>query len=63
MHRDLLRRAGIEGFTVYVSEWWHFDYRDGGEDAILNVPSKARLGPRVPGVHDEALNEFWRIPL
>lgn len=28
-HRDRLRRAmEAEGFSVYESEWWHFDYRD-----------------------------------
>ena len=38
-HRDLLRRAmESEGFTVYESEWWHFDYKDWREYGILNVP-------------------------
>jgi len=38
-HRDLLRRAmESEGFTVYESEWWHFDYKDWPEYPILNVP-------------------------
>ena len=38
-HRDLLRRAmESEGFTVYESEWWHFDYKDWHEYPILNVP-------------------------
>jgi D-alanyl-D-alanine dipeptidase len=38
-HRDLLRRAmESEGFTVYESEWWHFDYKDWKEYAIQNVP-------------------------
>jgi D-alanyl-D-alanine dipeptidase len=38
-HRDLLRRAmESEGFTVYESEWWHFDYKDCKEYAIANVP-------------------------
>jgi D-alanyl-D-alanine dipeptidase len=28
-HRDLLRAAmEAEGFTVYETEWWHFDYKD-----------------------------------
>jgi len=37
--RDLLRRAmESEGFTVYESEWWHFDYKDWREYGILNVP-------------------------
>jgi D-alanyl-D-alanine dipeptidase len=38
-HRDLLRWAmESEGFTVYEHEWWHFDYKDWREYAILNVP-------------------------
>lgn len=38
-HRDLLRRAmESEGFTVYESEWWHFDYKDWKEYAIQNIP-------------------------
>jgi len=37
--RDLLRR-GMEKqrFTVFPSEWWHFDYRDWRSYAIQNVP-------------------------
>ena len=36
--RDLLRSAmEREGFTVFESEWWHFDYRDWREYPILNV--------------------------
>jgi len=38
-HRDLLRWAmESEGFTVFESEWWHFDYKDWREYAIANVP-------------------------
>jgi D-alanyl-D-alanine dipeptidase len=38
-HRDLLRGAmESEGFSVYESEWWHFDYKDWKEYPILNVP-------------------------
>jgi D-alanyl-D-alanine dipeptidase len=38
-HRDLLRWAmESEGFTVYDSEWWHFDFKDWREYAIGNVP-------------------------
>jgi D-alanyl-D-alanine dipeptidase len=38
-HRDLLRRAmESEGFAVYESEWWHFDYKDWHEYGILNIP-------------------------
>lgn len=37
--RDLLRRAmEAEGFTVYKSEWWHFDYRDWRHYRIENLP-------------------------
>ncbi len=35
--RDLLRRAmEHEGFSVYGSEWWHFDYKDWPRYAIGN---------------------------
>jgi D-alanyl-D-alanine dipeptidase len=38
-HRDLLRAAmEHEGFTVYSSEWWHFDYKDWKEYPILDIP-------------------------
>ena len=38
-HRDLLRREmEKQGFTVYPSEWWHFDYQDWNEYAIQNIP-------------------------
>jgi D-alanyl-D-alanine dipeptidase len=38
-HRDLLRWAmEAEGFTVFESEWWHFDYKDWREYAISNTP-------------------------
>ncbi|MBS1855897.1 MAG: M15 family metallopeptidase [Acidobacteria bacterium] len=37
--RDLLRRVmEAEGFSVYESEWWHFDYRDWREYGIGNQP-------------------------
>jgi zinc D-Ala-D-Ala dipeptidase len=36
--RDLLRSAmEQEGFAVFESEWWHFDYRDWREYPILNL--------------------------
>jgi D-alanyl-D-alanine dipeptidase len=52
-HRDLLRRAmESEGFTVYASEWWHFDYKDWREYPILNVPfEKLGSGLESPAVH------------
>jgi D-alanyl-D-alanine dipeptidase len=38
-HRELLRSTmESEGFSVYDSEWWHFDYKDWREYAIGNVP-------------------------
>jgi CubicO group peptidase (beta-lactamase class C family)/D-alanyl-D-alanine dipeptidase len=38
-HRDLLRRTmEAEGFTVYESEWWHFDFRDWRQYPIVNRP-------------------------
>lgn len=37
--RDLLRRAmEAEGFTVFESEWWHFDYKDWPHYRIGNTP-------------------------
>jgi D-alanyl-D-alanine dipeptidase len=37
--RDLLRSAmEKQGFTVYETEWWHFDYRDWPKYGIQNVP-------------------------
>jgi D-alanyl-D-alanine dipeptidase len=37
-HRDLLcRTMASEGFTVNEDEWWHFDYKDWKQYAILNV--------------------------
>ena len=40
--RDLLRRAmEKQGFTVFASEWWHFDYRDWRAYGIQNVPFEA----------------------
>jgi len=36
--RDLLRTAmEKQGFTVFQSEWWHFDYRDWRQYGIQNV--------------------------
>jgi len=40
--RDLLRSAmEREGFTVFESEWWHFDHRDWRAYPILNVGFEA----------------------
>ncbi|HEX2140560.1 MAG TPA: M15 family metallopeptidase [Woeseiaceae bacterium] len=36
--RDLLRRLmEAQGFTVYESEWWHFDHEDWREYPVLNL--------------------------
>jgi D-alanyl-D-alanine dipeptidase len=41
-HRDRLRAAmAAEGFTVHPREWWHYDYRDWPEYAVLDVPFAA----------------------
>jgi zinc D-Ala-D-Ala dipeptidase len=38
-HRELLRKTmEAEGFTVYDTEWWHFDYKDWRKYPIMNVP-------------------------
>ena len=38
-HRQVLRAAmEAEGFTVFDTEWWHFDYRDWPRYAIQNIP-------------------------
>jgi zinc D-Ala-D-Ala dipeptidase len=37
--RDVLRAAmEAEGFAVYKSEWWHFDYRNWKEYPLLDIP-------------------------
>jgi D-alanyl-D-alanine dipeptidase len=37
--REMLRSAmEAEGFTVYESEWWHFDYKDWRRYRIQNIP-------------------------
>jgi zinc D-Ala-D-Ala dipeptidase len=37
-HRELLRKTmEAEGFTVYQTEWWHFDYKDWKQYPIVNV--------------------------
>ena len=39
--RDLLIAAmKAEGFTVFATEWWHFDYKDWKDYAILDIPFK-----------------------
>jgi D-alanyl-D-alanine dipeptidase len=51
-HRDLLRRAmEFEGFSVFDSEWWHFDYKDWREYPILNIPFEKLGAGQGIGVH------------
>ncbi len=38
-NRDLLRSAmEKQGFSVYPTEWWHFDYRGWKEYPVMDVP-------------------------
>ena len=40
--RDVLRAAmEAEGFTVYSSEWWHYDDKDWPRYPVLDVPFEA----------------------
>jgi zinc D-Ala-D-Ala dipeptidase len=40
--REVLRAAmEAEGFSVYPSEWWHFDYKDWALYPVLDVPFSA----------------------
>ncbi|HEY0685953.1 MAG TPA: M15 family metallopeptidase [Steroidobacter sp.] len=44
--RDLLRAAmEREGFAVYETEWWHFDFKDWQQYPILNIPFEALANP------------------
>jgi D-alanyl-D-alanine dipeptidase len=46
--RNLLRAAmEREGFTVESNEWWHFNYKDWTEYAILDI-AFSEIGPRTP---------------
>jgi N-acyl-D-amino-acid deacylase len=57
-HRDLLRRAmESAGFTVYESEWWHFDYKDWHEYPILNVLFE-KFGPTIASETNPALYDL-----
>jgi D-alanyl-D-alanine dipeptidase len=48
--RDLLRRVmEAEGFSVYRTEWWHFDYRDWTQYAILDIPFATILQRQLRG--------------
>jgi D-alanyl-D-alanine dipeptidase len=40
--RERLRAAmEAEGFTVYASEWWHYDYKDWAQYPVLDLPFSA----------------------
>ena len=42
-NRDLLRQVmEAEGFSVYETEWWHFDFKDWASYPILNTPLAAQ---------------------
>jgi len=46
-HRAVLRAAmEAEGFTVYASEWWHYDYKDWALYPVLDVPFSALVRTR-----------------
>ncbi len=48
--RDLLRRGmEAEGFSVYRTEWWHFDYRGWTQYAILDVSFATILQRQLHG--------------
>lgn len=48
-NRDLLRAVmESQGFTVYPTEWWHFDYRGWKEYPVLDLPFTA-LSPPTDG--------------
>jgi D-alanyl-D-alanine dipeptidase len=38
-----------EGFTVYASEWWHYDYKDWARYPILDLPFSALAHARAAG--------------
>lgn len=41
-NRDVLRAAmESEGFTVHPREWWHYDYKDWPDYAVLDMPFAA----------------------
>jgi zinc D-Ala-D-Ala dipeptidase len=49
--REVLRAAmEAEGFSVFPSEWWHFDYKDWALYPVLDVPFSG-LGGARPARH------------
>ena len=50
-HRELLRRVmESEDFSVYQTEWWHFDYKDWKQYPLVNLPF-AKIAP-TPSSHN-----------
>ena len=48
-NREILRAAmEKQGFTVYQSEWWHFDYKDWQKYPVLNVEFAQVPDPAFP---------------
>ena len=49
--RRAILRAAMEaqGFTVYSSEWWHYDYKDWAQYPILDVPFSRLTRTRAAG--------------
>ena len=46
-HREFLRRTmEAEGFAVYPTEWWHFDYKEWRRYPIVNAPFSQIAGER-----------------
>ena len=60
--RDLLRAAmEREGFAVYETEWWHFDFKDWQQYPILNIPFETIAKPSdVPAATpNNSLSGVW----
>ena len=49
LHRRELLAAAMEneGFSVYPAEWWHFDFKDWRDYALLNAPFAALGAPKA----------------
>jgi zinc D-Ala-D-Ala dipeptidase len=45
-NRDLLRATmEAQGFSVYPTEWWHFDYRDWKDYPVMDAPFSSLAQP------------------
>jgi D-alanyl-D-alanine dipeptidase len=48
VRRDILRAAmEAEGFTVEPNEWWHYNYKDWQQYAILDIPFSSIGAPVI----------------